>query len=355
MESSHRWVRVSRDNLCPVCGKPDNCEVSSDGGVVWCGRVSEGSVRENAGGQYLHRLKHDRQPPSMPPVREGHRKSAPRDYSGLAWRLYEEGGEGRQRLSELLGVKETALVRLQVGWDRWNNYWSFPERDGHGKVIGINARHLSGEKKRLFGGKSGLTYAQDRMAGEGPILLVEGGSDSAALMGIGLNVVGRPSNRGGVGLLTELLRAIPTTREIIVIGERDAKPDGNWPGREGAICTARGLSEALDRSVGWSLPPDHAKDSRDWLLKMPTLPDHRLAALFLSGLETTVIPAPPKYSPEPQIQAAVALDDWRRAMLQARIEVLQQPGCYLDSSTTGSGKSHVDFAAIIHLIGAEAA
>lgn len=245
--------------------------------VVWCGRVSDGAVRENAGGQFLHRLQEDWRPPNIVALKAAQRRPTPRDYSGLALRLYEEGGEGRQRLSEILGIKQTALARLQVGWDRWNGYWSFPERDATGHVIGINARHLSGEKKRLAGGRSGLTYANDWMAGDGPILLVEGGSDTAALLGIGLNVIGRPSNRAGMGQLADLLRDLSSTREIIVIGERDEKPDGQWPGKEGAISTARGLCKELERSVCWSLPPDHAKDSRDWLLKMPTLPDERLA------------------------------------------------------------------------------
>jgi hypothetical protein len=41
---------------CPRCGRNDNCKLSADGAKLWCGRVSEGSIRENAGGQYLHIL-----------------------------------------------------------------------------------------------------------------------------------------------------------------------------------------------------------------------------------------------------------------------------------------------------------
>src|SRR5262245_53494927 len=54
--SDGKWSRVSRQHPCPICGKPDNCEVSADGRVVWCGRIPEGSLRQNAGGQFLHRL-----------------------------------------------------------------------------------------------------------------------------------------------------------------------------------------------------------------------------------------------------------------------------------------------------------
>lgn len=62
------WRRVSKREPCPICGKPDNCSVSVDGGAVWCGRVSDGSVRENVGGQYLHVLgdRWDALPPVIP-------------------------------------------------------------------------------------------------------------------------------------------------------------------------------------------------------------------------------------------------------------------------------------------------
>ena len=64
-------------------------------------------------------------------------------------------------------------------------------------------------------------------------------------MTIGLSVVGRPSNCGGIALLIDLLSAFPIQRELVVIGERDEKPDGKWPGRDGAISTGTKLRAAL--------------------------------------------------------------------------------------------------------------
>ena len=91
-------------------------------------------------------------------------------------------------------------------------------------------------------------------ADDGPILLVEGGSDTAALMDMGLAVIGRPGNIVPKKLFPELVKLLAelladNEREIIVIGENDEKPDGRWPGREGAISTATRLAEALDRTV----------------------------------------------------------------------------------------------------------
>ena len=75
--------------------------------------------------------------------------------------------------------------------------------------------------------------------------------------------VGRPSCTGGVELLAELLNGVD--HDIIVVGENDAKPDGRWPGRNGAKEVAQKLADLLDRKVQWTLPPGGFKDVRDYL------------------------------------------------------------------------------------------
>ena len=62
-----------------------------------------------------------------------------------------------------------------------------------GRIIGINRRFRDGSKKHLKGTKRGLTYAEDWATTDGPILLPEGGSDTAALLTMGLAAIGRPS------------------------------------------------------------------------------------------------------------------------------------------------------------------
>lgn len=349
MTTHNGWIRVTRDNPCPICDKPDNCTVSSNGMFVWCGRISDGSIRQNNGGQYLHRLSNDRQLPIRLPVSKPRPKAPDRDFAQLAARYFAEGQNARRRLSDSLHVDEQALERLEVGWDPFCRTWTFPERDAAGKIIGINDRFANGDKKRRRGSKAGLTYADAWSTGDGPIVLVEGGSDTAALVGIGLKVVGRPSNCGGVDLLVELLREFPSTQEIIVIGERDQKPNGHWPGREGAIRTAQRLSEELERAVAWSLPPDDAKDARAWVGLMPAMPSDRLACLFLDGLDIQLIMPPPRIGVSVPTGPVVSLEYWRQSMKQARLDSLSRPGFYLDTSTTGSGKSTVDFQVILHV------
>jgi hypothetical protein len=147
-------------------------------------------------------------------------------------------------------------------------FWSFPEYDGSGAVIGISRRYRRGDKKAMKRSKRGLTLAalwRPRALERNLVLVVEGGSDVLACAAAGLPVVGRPSATGGVNYLADLFHDLTTEVRILVVGENDKKPDGSWPGQEGAIRTARNLSEKLHRPIEAVLPPEDSKDSRAFL------------------------------------------------------------------------------------------
>jgi hypothetical protein len=367
MADASNWFRVTSNNPCPICGKPDNCTISRDEGWVWCGRVSRGSIRENAGGQHLHQIGDPRdnprrvdssQPPPTLPVSApteptGERRST--KFRNRCVVSFISGSEKRNELSLQLGVSVEAITRLRVGWNAFDCTWDFPERDADGQIIGINRRYRNGDKKRVKGGQAGLTYAKDWQMDPGPILLVEGGSDVAAALTMRICAIGRPSNNGGVALLADLLDQTDAGRQIVVIGERDEKPDGRWPGKEGAIGTATKLAEILDRSISWSLPPDNAKDMRAWLNAAPAVQTDRLASLFLDGLNIASVEPPPTFELKPLVGPAVSLHEWRERMLRERFESLDRPGYYLDSSTTGAGKSTIDFTVLLKALNAESA
>ena len=281
------WRRVTLDFPCPICGKPDNCKVSQDGQMVWCGRMADGALRENAGGQYLHKLS-DPAPFQTMPIsgdRPRPERSATLDLDRLAWKWAENAGKHRERLASQLGVSVASLTAMLVGWDQ--PVWTFPERDATGRIIGISRRSASGRKQRLRDTRAGLSYVPDWNTNKGPVLLVEGPTDTAALWDLGFTVIGRPSNFAGVSHLADLLKDVSLLREIVVLGERDQKADGRWPGREGAIRTAEGLAERLRRTVHWALPPDDAKDARAWKMAQGGQSHHELAELFLSGINET--------------------------------------------------------------------
>jgi len=134
-------------------------------------------------------------------------------------------------LADELGVSPDALRRLHVGWKDDEQCYTFPEMSAKGEIVGINRRNANdGNKKAIKGSKRGLTLPEGWADGDGPLLIPEGASDAAAALTMGLAVVGRPSAMGGVKSLIPLLRSFPVDRDIIVVGEMDAKDDGRWPG-----------------------------------------------------------------------------------------------------------------------------
>src|SRR5262249_38859995 len=92
----------------------------------------------------------------------------------------------------------------------------------------------------------------------GPVVVVEGESDFLALDYLGFACVGRPGARAGLREVARLLGDDP--REVAVLGERDRKPDGRWPGDPGPV--ARKLAGVWRRRARRMLPREPFKDAR---------------------------------------------------------------------------------------------
>lgn len=293
------WVRVSKSKPCPICERPDWCVRSADGGVVICMRIA--SHRESKGkqGGWIHKIGHEDSggltayiPPSKP-----QKKISYEEWADLALKHYkhEEASKMRAALARNLGVSEESLRLLCVGWgyDEWRDleYSTWPQFTPYRQVTGIVRRYNSpvtdsgGNKLHMPGGGPGLHFVKyGSNLGEGPLCIVEGGSDVAALVTLGVPAIGRPSNLGGVDMLGKMLKKCK--REIIVIGERDRKPDRpgtapscpsdctgcNWcyPGLFGAKTAAEELLELLPgRKISWAMTEDKYKDSRAWFRSHP--------------------------------------------------------------------------------------
>ena len=52
-----RLRRVTKKNVCSVCGKPDWCSVTEDGAMALCMRVAAGSLRQAQNGAHIHILR----------------------------------------------------------------------------------------------------------------------------------------------------------------------------------------------------------------------------------------------------------------------------------------------------------
>src|SRR4051812_30069671 len=93
------WRRVSRENPCPVCGKPDWCSVAADGSVATCQRVEAGAVKDLGEAGWLHRLREDE--PRRPRGHGGFKirlttpSATPRGMADLAERLHQAVDPGR--------------------------------------------------------------------------------------------------------------------------------------------------------------------------------------------------------------------------------------------------------------------
>jgi hypothetical protein len=365
---------VSKRAPCPICGQPGWCMTADEGAVVICMRAVRDSLStrgytvlkptKDRVGLILRRddSLYSDEPRGRTPRRE--RQAKPASISPVIWKQRAAGyqmhmGDRRAALAGDLGVDEAALAALHCGWIQEKGVWTFPERDATGAVVGISTRLAAPirssdgkvtSKKMITGSHHGLFYDPEAWAaGEGPILLVEGASDTAAALTMGLAAVGRPSNTAGVRDLTILLRDLPAGRPIVVVGENDDR-DGICPGRNGAILTATRLAEKLGRPVLWAMPPAGAKDTREYLRANGPAAGPRFVELLLAG--ATAISPPGGAEGDPEIERMPDrgpernLDEWRQESLERRIAALRKPGIYLDRGEVGTGKTKTTIRAI---------
>jgi P4 family phage/plasmid primase-like protien len=266
-------VPVTAERPCPKCGKPDWCLIAPDGSACLCQRVESDKRCGDAG--WLHRLVEMR-------------KTEPTDWAVLAKNFAANlRPETRAEWAVTLGLPPNGLdVFPLLGFnpdDSGGPCGTFPETDAAETIIGINRRFKGGFKKRAMqGSKRGLTLPVGWRDRPGPLFIVEGPTDAAAMIAAGLCVVGRPSNAGGIAHLAMLLKNWPPNRSIIFVGENDRKEDGTWPGKTGTESSARDLAARLGRPVSMAMTPEGKKDARAYLIAKckPTDPPE---AWFLAG------------------------------------------------------------------------
>lgn len=259
-----RMVPVEKlKKKCPVCGRNHYCMISPDGQRAICTQVESRKPLAN-GTMWLHRLEEPLPAFTAP---DHKRKGRPK-----GWQLEAEEYAGimdvgmKFDLALKLGLPITGLDCISLlGWNIDEECFTFPEQDGQGKVIGLNRRFKDGTKKQMMGSARGITVPYDWDQGTGPLYIVEGPTDTAAMICAGLCAWGRPSNTGGVAFLAEAIQKLPEAIPVVIVGENDKKPDGLWPGLTGAISVAGSLSEKVMQTVKWTMAPTDFKDVREYL------------------------------------------------------------------------------------------
>ncbi|MBA4062992.1 MAG: hypothetical protein C0501_04655 [Isosphaera sp.] len=347
---------MSKAAPCAVCGGDHKCS-RGDSGLIICGR-RDGPVPgfrhlgAAKGDPQFHLFRRDEGADAAPAPARKPKPTPPRDW-GVDAARYAKGftAEARQELASRLGLPPAAFDALPLlgvsGGRAAGRVFAFPECDATGRVVGITERIPEPDgteaKKMRSGGGRGLTVPNGWRDRPGPVLLVEGASDTLALTVAGLGAVGRPSNTGGVEHLAALLADLPVDRKVVVVGENDRKEDGSWPGREGSERVASTLRSRLGRGVMVAMPPDGAKDVRAWLVdRAGENPNWAALGRELLGLLTASAQVPAGgRRPEVVVTTAEhAVNDAAAAALPAAERVYQRGGLLvhvlaLDAPTAG--------------------
>lgn len=228
-----------------------------------CARVP--SDRKAGAAGYLHRLRDDGRGADRVRRRvvtfDARDDAGREDFDVLAQRCANAANPlAVAGLADELGLSIGSVRRLGIGWSAKHGAWTFPMRSADGNVAGIRLRLPDGRKLSVKGGREGL-FVPDGLTGDGPLLVAEGPTDTAALLDLGFDAIGRPSCNGGVRHVVELVRSRGVANVVIAA-------DADAPGQRGANDLADVL--AVYVPLVRVLSPIGAKDAREWKRKGAT-------------------------------------------------------------------------------------
>ena len=158
------------------------------------------------------------------------------------------------KLADDLGVTTTSLRRLGIGNN--GSAWSFPMFDDQGRVRGIRLRARDGSKYAVKGSREGL-FLPSELEPVDRILVCEGPTDTAAMLDLGFEAIGRPSCTGGADLVERFVRTIRVD-DVAIIADEDEV------GRKGAYSLGARL-RLICSVVRVVTPGNEAGDARAWV------------------------------------------------------------------------------------------
>lgn len=245
------FIRVSRNRPCPICNHADWCLIrrGEPPASAICSRVESPTRWGEAG--WHHRLTNET--PRVRPIRRIVSILKPSEDMARIARAYQNAVVPgvMERFARSLGVSPMNLQRLGIGWT--GRCWAFPMIGRDGNVCGIRIRTPSARKFSEKGGHEGL-FVPQVLKGVDPLVVCEGPTDTAALLDMDFDAIGRPSCKGGVRLIADLVRRSPWKAHVIFA-------DADGPGLDGALTLARVLAP-LSPDVRVIVPS--AEDARAW-------------------------------------------------------------------------------------------
>ena len=263
--------RVSRALPCPICSHLHRtqswCLVDAARGLAICPRVESDRRIGDAG--YLHRTDGGTLDPARVVVRRPERPD-PADLGWLQPRYADALTQTRAaELADRWGTSVDTLRAIGCGWD--GAAWTFPMHQG-ARIVGFRRRLLDGGKVCRTGSRLGLMLPAGRTAPRGSLFVVEGESDLAASLDLGLDAVARP----GCRVCEDLVVPLAKGRDAVIVADADA------PGMEGASSLRLRLLK-IARSVVIVRPPGRHKDLRDWVRAGGTRESLRFIVTSLRG------------------------------------------------------------------------
>lgn len=241
--------RVTKSQPCFVCGKPDWCLNADDGERCVCSRIESDNRWKDAG--WFHWVDGIKREPVKRYAKE--QPESKLDCQAILQRYRLDTHSSKlEGFAQSIGVSVDSLRRLNCCWAANHSAWAFPMRTATFLCIGIRLRTEDGNKFAVRGSKAGIFYPEKIDQSE-TLWICEGPTDCAAMLDIGLNVIGRPSCQGQERIIIDLVRR-QKPKAVVIVADADA------PGMRGAAM----LADSLWIPSKIIAPPRH-KDARAWV------------------------------------------------------------------------------------------
>lgn len=216
-----RYVRVTPEFVCPICGHDDWCLVNNEGTGAICNRESSDSPRGDAG--HFHLLDGSDPPPVEARVKKDLIPKSRLKTFQVVWQQQLTSNLLTQ-LSQQLGLKPEALRGVGLGWR--GDCYTFPMHDAQRQITGFRLRSPSGFKWTLAGTENGI-FLPYPILQHHTLLVCEGPTDLAAALELGYLAIGRPNCTSLKEETKKLIVRLAPEHVIIVA-------DGDGPGIVGA-------------------------------------------------------------------------------------------------------------------------